>query len=134
MYSSLLNNDSFHKLLKLKQYCVNTSETFLVSGGEDSLVKVWDKDNQLLHTLSGHIGIVRAIYLDDWKIVSAGDRRKIIVWDLKHGKQFTQIHRQPNLIQHLAVTTSSLACASDADGTMSIVSFNRTGVPNYSLS
>ena len=35
----------------------------------------------LMFTMFGHVGIVRLLHLDRDKVVSGGDRRKIIVWN-----------------------------------------------------
>ena len=34
---------------------------------------------QVMHE---HIGVVRCMHIDEHKLVSAGDKRKVIVWDL----------------------------------------------------
>ena len=36
-----------------------------------------------LHVLEGHIGIVRCLELKRWRLVSGGDRKRIIVWNVK---------------------------------------------------
>ena len=36
-----------------------------------------------LHVLEGHIGIVRCLQLKRWRLVSGGDRKRIIVWNVK---------------------------------------------------
>lgn len=36
-----------------------------------------------LHILEGHIGIVRCLVLRGTRIISGGDRKRIIVWDAK---------------------------------------------------
>eukprot|EP01135_Chromosphaera_perkinsii_P001221 Nk52_evm20s162 gene=Nk52_evmTU20s162 len=112
-------------------YCIDFTESRLVSGSDKGLIKVWNKYNELLFTLSGHIGVIRSIAVDSWKIVSAGDRRQIIIWDLKTGKELTMIHRQPSLVQIMKLTSTHIASASDADGTMSLVSFDNPAIHNF---
>ena len=36
-----------------------------------------------LHNLEGHSGVVRCLHLNENTLVSGGDLRKLIVWDLK---------------------------------------------------
>jgi WD40 repeat protein len=64
-------------------YCVDICGQYVVSGGADSLVIVWNLSGELLFKMSGHLGIVRYLFLDEFKCVSAGDARKIIVWNYK---------------------------------------------------
>ena len=49
----------------------------------DSSIIVWNFGGDLLHRLNGHLGIVRSLYIDDYKLVSGGDAKKIMIWDYK---------------------------------------------------
>jgi WD40 repeat protein len=64
-------------------YCVDTCGRYVASGGADSLVIIWSVEGELLSKLAGHLGIVRYLFLDEYKLVSAGDARKIMVWNYK---------------------------------------------------
>jgi WD40 repeat protein len=64
-------------------YCVDIRGQYVASGGADSLVIVWSSDGELLYKMTGHLGIVRYLFLDEFKLVSAGDARKIMVWNYK---------------------------------------------------
>jgi hypothetical protein len=35
----------------------------------------------MLAVLHEHIGVVRCLYIDDYKLVSGGDCKKIVIWD-----------------------------------------------------
>lgn len=35
------------------------------------------------YIFEGHLGVVRCLYIDDVKLISGGDQKKIIVWDYK---------------------------------------------------
>lgn len=55
----------------------------LASGGEDQLIKVWDRSNyKLLNTLEGHYSTVTALKYHNASrvLVSGGEDRIIIVW------------------------------------------------------
>lgn len=65
-------------------YCLDVNKDYIASGGADSLVIIWSySTGELLYKLTGHLGIVRFVYLDDNKLVSGGDSKKIIVWNHK---------------------------------------------------
>jgi F-box/WD-40 domain protein 7 len=64
-------------------YCLDFNKEFIVSSGADSKVLVWNFEGKLIHEMNGHLGVVRYILMDDYKVVSGGDAKKIIVWDLK---------------------------------------------------
>lgn len=36
-----------------------------------------------LHVLEGHIGIVRCLYLQGSRLISGGDRKRVVVWNVK---------------------------------------------------
>lgn len=65
-------------------YCLDVNKDFIASGGADSLVIIWSYPyGQLLYKLTGHLGVVRFVFFDDFKLVSGGDSKKIIVWNYK---------------------------------------------------
>ena len=64
-------------------YCLDFNEEYIVSSGADSKVLVWNFSGKLLHQLVGHLGVVRYIFIDDFKLVTGGDAKKIMVWDYK---------------------------------------------------
>ncbi len=55
----------------------------IFEGGADSSIIVWNFAGQLVHKLNGHLGIVRSLFIDDYKLVSGGDAKKIMIWDYK---------------------------------------------------
>lgn len=64
-------------------YCVDSVGSYIASGGADSLILIWNLDGDLFFKLAGHLGIVRCIYMDEHKLVTGGDAKKIMVWDYK---------------------------------------------------
>lgn len=64
-------------------YCMDTYSDYIASGGADSMVLVWNFNGDLLYQMSGHLGIVRFIQIDEQKLVSGGDAKRILVWDYK---------------------------------------------------
>lgn len=45
------------------------------------MIIVWNFMGKLLYKLNGHLGCIRSLYIDDYKLVSGGDAKKIMVWD-----------------------------------------------------
>lgn len=38
---------------------------------------------EILHVLEGHLGVVLSLYIDHDKLISAGQQKKIMVWDYR---------------------------------------------------
>ena len=55
----------------------------IVSGSTDSKIRVWDYLGRCLWVLEGHIGVVRCLCLRGDRLVSGGNRKRIVVWDVK---------------------------------------------------
>jgi F-box and WD-40 domain protein 7 len=75
-------------------YCLDFNDDFIVSSGADSKVLVWNFSGKLLHQLVGHLGVVRYMFIDNFKLVTGGDAKKIMVWDYKvsyFAKKFQKI-------------------------------------------
>ena len=54
-----------------------------MKAGTDSTIIVWNFKGKLLYKLNGHLGCIRSLYIDDYKLVSGGDAKKIMVWDYR---------------------------------------------------
>lgn len=93
-------------------YCVQIYNDFICSGGADSSIIVWNFGGDLLHRLNGHLGIVRSLYIDDYKLVSGGDAKKIMIWDYKNGELLNQVHRNPNKLNDMIVTDTNIITVS----------------------
>lgn len=68
-------------------YCVDISVAIgLASSGDSrSEVRLWDLSTGacVAKLVDGHIGCIRVVKLSRTRLVSAGDRRRVVVWDLK---------------------------------------------------
>ena len=64
-------------------YCVQINTHYIASGSADSNIIVWNFRGELLFKLTGHLGVVRNLYMDEYKLVSGGDAKKIMIWDYK---------------------------------------------------
>jgi F-box/WD-40 domain protein 7 len=64
-------------------YCVDVFDEYIASGGADSLIIIWNTYGDLLYKLSGHLGIVRCLHLDEFKLVSSGDAKKVMIWNYR---------------------------------------------------
>ena len=67
---------------------IKLSNGQVVSGGQDTTIKVWDIDKkECLYTLKGHTSIIWDIReLPDNKLISASDDNKSKIWDLNTKK------------------------------------------------
>ena len=74
------------KEIKGKINCLlNTPEGNIISGGQDTTIKIWDiKNKKCLSTLEGHTSIIWDLkYLDKDKIISGADDNSSRIWNLK---------------------------------------------------
>lgn len=58
-------------------YSFDICGDYIASGGADSLVLIWNFNGDLLFKLKGHLGIVRCVRLDEHKLVTGGDAKKV---------------------------------------------------------
>ncbi|PIK45609.1 putative F-box/WD repeat-containing protein 7-like [Apostichopus japonicus] len=64
-------------------YCLQYDEDVIASGSADSTVILWNHSGECLRVMDGHIGVVRCLRLMNGRLVTGGDRKKIMVWDGK---------------------------------------------------
>lgn len=64
-------------------YSIDYHGDFIASTGADSLVIIWNFQGDLLYKLTGHLGIVRFCYMDNYKLITGGDAKRILVWNYK---------------------------------------------------
>ncbi len=114
-------------------YCLDLFGDYIASGGSDSFVIIWNFEGVQLHKLSGHLGNVRFVFIDEHKLVTAGDAKKIIIWnykvfllqisilyscscclffELKQGRVFNTLHRNPTKISNMLVNDKMIVISS----------------------
>lgn len=79
----------------VRSICVDVSNTFFVTGGADSRIKVWDlASGQLKLTLTGHISAVRGVALSDRHpyLYSVGEDKMVCCWDLETNQVVRKFH------------------------------------------
>lgn len=72
--------------IKGKINCLlNTPEGNIISGGQDTTIKIWDiKNKKCLSTFEGHTSIIWDLkYLDKDRIISGADDNSSRIWNLK---------------------------------------------------
>ncbi|XP_062596857.1 F-box/WD repeat-containing protein 7-like [Saccostrea cucullata] len=105
-------------------YCLACTTDTIASGSSDSNIIVWNYDGNHLHTLTGHLGIVRCLYINEFRLVSGGDQKKINVWDYRSGKLLNTVHRNPTRLHKMLVTDTKLITASpETPGTLTVISY-----------
>ncbi|KAI8094930.1 WD40-repeat-containing domain protein [Gilbertella persicaria] len=129
----------------------HTSSPWLVTGGLNGTVAVWDlKTKKLARMWHGHRGRVLCIHMNEDVVVSGGSDNMILVWDLDHRQTWTNHHRPTrrgmiNISSYLsgrsdwyqgvgeiAVNGHLIACAPDASGPILVFSL-LTGSLVYEL-
>ena len=55
----------------------------MVSSSADSTIRVWNYSGRCQSVLEGHIGVVRCLCLRGERLVSGGDRKRVVIWDVK---------------------------------------------------
>eukprot|EP00040_Diaphanoeca_grandis_P028487 m.165128 g.165128 ORF g.165128 m.165128 type:complete len:502 (+) comp31371_c0_seq1:115-1620(+) len=111
-------------------YCVDFTTSLIASGDSKSEIRLWRLDGHPVRVFSrDHIGVVRDIYIDHHKVVSGGDQRRLIVWDLNDSSRACSqvIHRQPRLVTQLFVTPDKLiSTGPEGNGIVVIIDFTET--------
>ena len=131
--------------------CVQYNSRVMASSSADSTIRVWDYLGQCQSVLEGHIGVVRCLCLHGDRLISGGDRKRVVIWDVKvhyivlictvvsyyhslcipplygplqSGTQLHTVHRQQSLLHRMCVTDTQIITASpDSPGTISIISY-----------
>lgn len=68
---------------------------------------------------------VRCLVVDDWKVVSAGDKRRLIFWDLESIGESKTLHRQPSLVHCLWASDTRVVTASpDMPAGLAVLDFD----------
>lgn len=105
-------------------YCVVYNSEIIASGSSDSLVRIWSHQGEMLHSLAEHLGVVRCLHINQERLVSGGDQKKICVWDYRKGKLLHVAHRHPTRLQRMWVGDTRLVTASpDTPGTLTVLSY-----------
>jgi WD40 repeat protein len=92
---------------------------YLVVGGNDSLVHVWDPaTNQELQEMRGHTGAVvdLAVTPDGHRVLSASLDGTVRVWNLRDGKEVQEFRGHPAGARCVAVSPDGHIAASGGDG------------------
>jgi WD40 repeat protein len=100
----------------------------VASFGADGLIRVYDRNGALLHTLRGHVGtfLARVVFTaDDQYLVSGAQlepfaQGELFSWDLRSGKGQPLLKSQTQVNQLRALPGGHLAVSCDSDGVVSI--------------
>merc|ERR1712151_1259318 len=89
--------------------CLAVNRDYLASGSDDRSIRIWKTDAPVqLRMMAGHSDFVRAVSLCPnltERLVSAGEDRKVILWDVSSGAQLLDF-------PHDCIVTSVLLNAS----------------------
>jgi WD40 repeat protein len=73
---------------------ISTDGKYLVSGGDDGYIEIWDLDNYgLIHRMESNSGSTFAVAIssDNTKVASGGEEKVIDVWNLNSGEQIARL-------------------------------------------
>eukprot|EP00911_Craspedida_sp_UC1_P000426 UC1_evm3s321 len=105
-------------------YCLAWNQEIVASGAADSVVCLWSRTSwHLLARLDGHVGVVRSICIDGWKLVSGGDKRKVLVWDWAKHHLVANLHRHPQFVHLLWCDETGVITASPEKGRVVVIEF-----------
>ena len=92
---------------------VSTDGKFLVTGGEKNNLFVYatDDSSKPIHILSGHTESIWTVKFHDKWIISGGDDKKIIFWDVTSGKKLRELESLVH-VRALAVSNDGKYLAS----------------------
>ncbi|XP_070571050.1 F-box/WD repeat-containing protein 7-like [Ptychodera flava] len=105
-------------------YCMKYNSEVIASGSADSTVRLWNHQGICINVMREHIGVVRCLCLYGPRLITGGDRKKIVVWDAKTGEKLNVVHRNPSLLHKMWVNDTKLVTASpESPGAMTVISF-----------
>ncbi|MBX7220183.1 MAG: WD40 repeat domain-containing protein [Blastocatellia bacterium] len=101
----------------VRSVAISPDSTLVATGGEDSLVKLWDlASGKQIRTFSGHSNWVSSLlFVPQTKLLISGSYdRTIRIWELETGKEVACLEGTPSLITSLALdgTGNTLAVGS----------------------
>ncbi|XP_054999557.1 F-box and WD repeat domain containing protein 10B [Sorex araneus] len=114
------------KTLKQKDpiLAIRINDTYIVSGCERGIVKVWNiVTAQLIKSLFGHEGAVRCLYFDQWHLLSGSSDGLVMAWSMV-GKyeRCLMAFKHPKEVLHVVLLFLRVISAC-ADGKIRIYNF-----------
>lgn len=92
----------------VRSVAVTTDGAWIVSGGDDHTVRIWDlASGRLERTLEGHTGSVNSVAVapDGARIFSGGDDHTVRIWDLASGRLELTLEGHTGPVGDVGVTT-----------------------------
>lgn len=119
-----INIPKAHKGL-IRTLCFTPDNNYLISGGEDNLIKIWDLKTQgrLQVGLKGHTDSINAVLANDNYIVSASSDNTVKIWNIKTRKLLTTFEDHTNEVCSLAINNNYLV-SGGLDKTIRVRSLN----------
>lgn len=100
---------------------------YLITGGSDSKVKIWDSNGVLLNTCGGHSSYITQVKVspDSKYIISASRDKTIKVWDIKNGNLLRTFSGHSGHVNGVDInSTGQKIVSASSDSTCKIWNFN----------
>jgi WD40 repeat protein len=130
--AQLLNefNNGHHK--QVLAVDISPDSTFLVSGGKDSLIVIWDlKSASIINTLDYHQGIITSLKISpDLRYLISGDTdSKVVLYDLMSHSIIKEFTGHSRGVTALAISPDGrLAVSCGGDGLIAIYDIEKAGL------
>jgi WD40 repeat protein len=90
---------------EINSIAISLDGNYLVSGGDDGYIEIWDLNNyQLLHRLKGNSDDIYAVAIssDNKKVASGGEDKVIDIWDLNSGEQLARLKGHQKAVTNIS--------------------------------
>lgn len=125
-----VNTGSCQMILKGHKSTVRTVKitgSFVISGGRDGDIRVWNTNGDCIFTLRGHKESVRCIDVDEDYLISGSYDGSVLLWNFKTGKLIRRLLKH-SLRVYCVIITQDYMASGGQDGTVHLASKSNRNV------
>lgn len=107
-------------------YAVSCVNGHIATGCREGVIRLWSWTGQQLKIMKEHVGAIRCLQIHPNfdVLISAGDAKFLMIWDINSGTLLKRIHRNPISVNHMVVSPRHLILAGPADpGQLAVYDF-----------
>ena len=99
-----------HENYYISSVAISSDNKYIVSGGEDSSVKIWDLSSGKVKILKGHSASINAVAIsnDNKYIISGGEDSSVKMWDLSSGNLLNTLEGHSAPVNSVAISHDNL--------------------------